>query len=309
MNIEDIDRKLDRICTLGLVYNDEIFSATKSVDSTIPVFMRNEDDKSYLTINFPRSFADGARNRQFLSKFKAKETGTHYVISERINHIEEWKILNKIMETPSVVVNRMNIKDGIFKINIRYSSHHSEAISDLLSQFVSNGFGNIENMGLSKGILHELSVLNNIFELGMMGVTIKLTSDERKNFSFIGENDFGETCNNLINEGKIKALDYAVEQTDSTQSKIVDPEHRIYQVQIFDPIIAKWRGDMNEFPVIRFRQFLRLRRDRLNILTIMPKNQIELAYRAFFGSMITSSEKRGFLEFSSDFDIDILKNF
>lgn len=309
MNIEGMDLKLDRICTLDLLYDNEIFVASRAVEDTIPVSMSSEEDKAYLYINFPHSFADILRNKQFLSKFKAKETGTHYVISERINHIEEWKIINKIMEMPSVVVNRMDIKDGVFEINIRYSSRYSETLSDLVSQFVSNGSGSIENMGLSKGILHELSVLNDLFKLGMMEVSVKLTADERKAFSFIGENDFGESCNNLINNKFIKAIVYSDEKLDSPHAEILDSEKMIYQVQILDQILAKWRSDMNQFPVIRFRQFLRLKSDRLKVLTVMPKSQIDLAYKAFFDSMGTPSEKRGILEFSSDFDIDVLKQF
>ncbi len=309
MNIEGIDLKLDRVCTLGLLYNNEIFGATKSVEGAIPVFIRNEGDKSYLHINFPRSFADVARNRQFLSKFNAKESGTHYVINEKINHIEEWQILNKIMEAPSVVVNRMDIKDGIFEINMRYSSYYSETISDLVSQFIANGFGSIENMGLSKGILHELEVLNDMFELGMIEISVKFTADERKAFSFIGENDFGESRNNLLNNELIQALVYADEKINSTNAEIIESENKIYQVELLDPLLAKWRNDMNQFPVIRFRQFLRLKKDRLNVLTVMPKSQIDLACKSFFDSMDASIPKRGVLEFSSDFDIDILKQF
>lgn len=309
MNIESMNFKLDRVCTLELLYDNEIFIASRAVESMIPVFMSNEDDKTYLHINFPRSFADVLRNRQFLSKFKAKETGTHYVITERINHREEWKVINKIMEMPSVVVNRMDINDGVIQINIRYSSHYSETLSDLVSQFISNGFGSIENMGFSKGIIHELSVLNDMFKLGMIQVSVKLTADERKAFSFIRENDFGEACNNLLNNELIRALVYSDEKKDSPNAKIIDSETMIYQVQIYDQILARWRSDMNKLPVIRFRQFLRLKEDRLNVLTVMPKSQVNIASRAFFDSMDRSSEKRGFLEFSSDFDVEVLKQF
>ncbi len=309
MNIDDIDLKLDRVCTLELVYDSEIFVASRAIENAIPAFMRQEDDISYLLINFPKSFAEVQKNRLFLGRFKAVETGTHYVINERINHIEEWKVLTKIMELPSVVVNRMDINDGLFEINLRYSSHYSENLSSFISQFVENGLGRINNMGPSIGILQELNVIDKMFKLGILQVSIKLTSDQRRLFSFIGETDFGESCNNLINNDLIRALIYADDKIDNSNAEIVDIENRIYQVQLLDPILAKWRGKMNEFPVVRFRQFLRLKKDRLIILTVLPNNQIDVAYKAFFDSLDPADKNRAFLEFSSGFDIRILEEF
>ena len=214
-----------------------------------------------------------------------------------------------IMNSPSVVVNRMDISNGAFEISIRFSSKYSELLSRMFSDFTLDEIGRIKNVGPSKGIIYELEELQKTFDLGMTQISIHLSSEERKFLSHIETTDFGESCNNLINEESVRALIYADRNVDSDYLKLLDEKRGVYQISIMDPIITQWRRSMNEFPVVRFRQFLRLKDESIKILTVLPKNQLDLSYKTFFRAIENTSDQRAYLEFASDYDYQILKEF
>ena len=136
MHFADIDKILDRRMVLTMKQDNEIFLASREIEARIPINILEEGDEKYMLINFPSSFGDVQKNRIFLKKYDAKNIGSHYVIRERINHVEKWKYIHEIMNLPSVVVNRINLKGGLIAFYFRYHHSVNNKISNVIQYFL-----------------------------------------------------------------------------------------------------------------------------------------------------------------------------
>lgn len=157
MHFNDIDKILDRRLVLTMKQDNEISRASKEVDARIPVGISEEHSGKIMLISFPRSFDETQQHRIFLKKYDARNIGTHYVIKFRLNLLEKWKCIEDIINTPSVVVDRINLKEGNLALHLRY--HHSvqNRISNLLSyytNFSNDEEGEIGTMDPSPGIIN-----------------------------------------------------------------------------------------------------------------------------------------------------------
>ena len=308
MHFADIDKILDRRVVLTMKQDNEIFLASREIEARIPINILEEENKKYMLINFPSSFGEVQKNRIFLKKYDAKNIGSHYVIRERINHVEKWKYIQEIMNLPSVVVNRINLKGGLIAFYFRY--HHSvkNKISNILSNYTDGDDGQIETMDPSPGILKILDRLDQFYSLGMVQVSIPLTEEERTLVGFVRDDFIGESTNNLISGNGINAIVYTGETVENPQLNEIYGESGLYGMNLIDNTLQGWREKLNRIPVIRFRQFLRIRNDNLHILTLLPYSQTDLAYRAFFEEICESNRHNATLDFVSKYDRNIIMN-
>ena len=318
MHFADIDKILDRRMVLTMKQDNEIFLASREIEARIPINILEEGDKKYMLINFPSSFGEVQKNRIFLKKYDAKNIGTNYVIRERINHVEKWKYIQEIMNLPSVVVNRINLKGGLIAFYFRY--HHSvkNKISNILSNYTDGDDGQIETMDPSPGILKILDRLDQFYSLGMVQVSIPLTEEERTlvgfvRDDFIGESTnnliIGESTNNLISGNGINAIVYTGEPVENPQLNEIYGESGLYGMNLKDNTLQGWREKLNRIPVIRFRQFLRIRNNDLHILTLLPYSQTDLDYRAFFEEICENNRHNATLDFVSKYDRSVILDF
>ncbi len=309
MRIADIDKILDRRMVLTMKQDNEIFLASREIEARIPINIIEEEDKKYMLINFPSSFGEVQKNRIFLKKYNAKNIGSHYVIKERINHVEKWKYIQEIMNLPSVVVNRINLKGGLIAFYFRY--HHSvkNKISNILSGYTDGDEAQIETMDPSPGILKILDRLDQFYSLGMVQVSIPLTEEERNLVGFVRDDFIGESTNSLISGNGINAIVYTGGTVENPHLNEIYGESGLYEMSLKDNTLMGWREKLNRIPVIRFRQFIRILNHDLHILTLLPYSQTDLAYRAFFEELSESNRKDASLDFTCKYNRNVMENF
>ena len=80
-------------------------------------------------------------------------------------------------------------------------------------------------------------------------------------------------------------------------------------MNLIDSTLQGWREKLNRIPVIRFRQFLRIRNNDLHILTLLPYSQTDLAYRAFFEEIGESNRNNATLDFVSKYERSVILEF
>lgn len=309
MHFADIDKILDRRMVLTMKQDNEIFQASKEIEARIPINILEEDDKKYILINFPGSFGEVQKNKIFLKKYEAKNIGSHYVIKERINHVDKWKYINEIMNVPSVVVNRINLKQGLIAFYFRF--HHSvkNVISNILSNYTDGEDGWIETMDQTPGILKILDRLDQFYSLGMIQVSVPLSEEERKEVGFIRDDFIGESKNNFRSGNGISAIVYTGGVINNPHLDEIDGNYGLYSMNLEDQTLLGWREKLNTIPVIRFRQFVRIRNNELHILTLLPYSQIDLAYGAFFEEIGEINRHDATLYFASKYDRNIILDF
>ncbi len=309
MDFGDIDRVLDRRMVLTMKQDNEIFQASREVNARIPVTISDEEGKKFLYINFPGSFGEPQKNRIFLKRYDAKNIGSHYVIKSRINHVDKWRYINDLINVPSVVVNRINLKDGLLAFYFRY--HHSvkNRISCILSKYTDGEEGQIESIGPSPGLLSILDRMQEVFTLGM--IQISMPVDDNKDFSehFLKEGYISESASNIHLDHGLKAVIYTGSRVDDKTLVEIDGNSGIYSVNFEDPILTEWRNRMMEIPVIRFRQFMRVEGNELKVITLLPYSQMDQAYRSFFQTMEGTGRDDISLDFSLKYNREIMLSF
>ncbi|MCL6014219.1 MAG: hypothetical protein M1323_01160 [Candidatus Thermoplasmatota archaeon] len=309
MDFGDIDRVLDRRMVLTMKQDNEIFQASREVNARIPVTISDEQGKKFLFINFPGSFGEPQKNRIFLKKYDAKNIGTHYVIKSRINHVDKWKYINDLINVPSVVVNRINLKDGLLAFYFRY--HHSvkNRISCILSKYTDGEEGQIETIGPTPGLISIMDRMHEVFTLGMIQISIPVNDHRNFNEKFLKEGYISESSNNIHSGHGLSAIIYTGSAVDDNTLNVIDSKSGIYSVNFEDPMLTEWRNRMMDIPVIRFRQFMRIVDNELKVITMLPYSQIDQAYRSFFQTMEKTGNEDISLDFSLKYNREIMLSF
>ncbi len=82
------------------------------MEERIPAYTFTEEDKTYLRLFFPKTGKSNPALSPILSRNNMIEKRSYYSITERINNVEGMRMVARLLETPSVVLNNTYLLKG-----------------------------------------------------------------------------------------------------------------------------------------------------------------------------------------------------
>ena len=179
MLVRDIDRKLDMRVILRVRQNTELFDLTREIKGKFPVFLFGRDGEIWMSTYFPKEIKSN-KLEIALKKFRGIEKENSFVIDSRINNVKDLKIINKLMEIPSFIVNRSDMNNGFLNIYARFHSSQLSMISEDLSAYTEDVENSrVEWLGPNPGIIKTMDLINSEYPVSIVTYIIKLNGEDR----------------------------------------------------------------------------------------------------------------------------------
>lgn len=269
MLIREIDRKLDMNLNLRVRQDTEFFEATRYIKEKLPVYVYGKDGQSWMSTYFPKQKGNNDLELM-INNFKPSEREDSFVVDTRINNAQELAIVGKLMDIPSFMINRSDIKDGFLNIYSRFHSSQIGRVSHLLAEYTFyRENSRIDWMGPSSGIINDIESIN--LEYPVSVVTFEMPADQNeRNIRMLGNESqmVAEAKNNQSENGNFRAVLYSNEEIEGFSP--IDPKNFIYELQFDIPDISLIREEANKQHIIRNRYFIKLKDGRLEVTVFLP---------------------------------------
>ncbi len=285
MLVRDIDRKLDMRVILRLRQNTELFNLTRELKGKFPVFLFNRDEETWMSTYFPKE----QRNQRLeivLKKLQGIEKENSFVIDSRINNVKDLRIVNKLIEIPSFIINRSDMNNGFLNIYARFHSTNLPDVSENLSAYT----GDVENsrvewLGPNPGIMKTMDLINSEYPVSLVTYVVKLEG-ENKALSELAHNanTLVEIKNSQMSDGKFQAVMYS--NSDLTKLikgvNVISKEDGIFEMPLTDEILESVRDASNRDHIMRLRFFIKPEDGNLEVTVFLPSSLLYEYYSVLY---------------------------
>ncbi|OWP56704.1 MAG: hypothetical protein B2I17_04415 [Thermoplasmatales archaeon B_DKE] len=157
MLIGEVDRLLDRQCTVSFTNDYQIFEISRKfgIKASSIVLLNSDNIEVFFYI---QKGAERFREvKILLDAMNAREIYGNWVFSSKSDRYEELSIVSELIQVPSVSIDGIYLNEGYLSVNFRFHSHFNELVSPIVSSYVSK-FQNfqIKRMGPSPGLINIL---------------------------------------------------------------------------------------------------------------------------------------------------------
>jgi len=273
MLVRDIDRKLDMQLIFHVREDTELFNMTKNMKEKFPVFIFGLGDETWMSTYFPK-IAGSNRLDVIMKKFRGIERDKAYVIDSRINSVRELKIISKLVEIPSFVINRSDMNDGFLNISARFHSSQMPLVSNEISKNTEDIQNlRVEWLGPNPGIMRTIDQINSEYPISLVTyINIIDENDEIVSELTSNVDTMAEIKNSKISEGMFRAVLYT--NSPSVESiKGVTPiskKEGIFELDIRTELLAKIRDASNRDHLMRIRYFVKPNDGNLEVTVFLP---------------------------------------
>ena len=280
MLIREVDHKLGLSCKLSLTQEATSFRYLSKLESIFPAFLYMQEDKTYLRTYVSKKTPNINAISSFLPVLRAVEKSECYIIDERINHIGEMKIIDKLVSVNSVVISGIFVAAGALQFRFAFHDNYLDEISDLLSQYTKNqSTTKILDLGPAMGFIDSIKSISSMMPLTVVGYRVPISSDEDLPFETTDEK-------NLLIEVKSATDSYEtflgvvysgqdlVGISDKGFTQISKEEH-IYQAVLGNPTLFEIRKLSNERKIPRVALFVRVDGHHLAITAFIPSTMLD----------------------------------
>ena len=273
MLVRDIDRKLDMRVILRVRQNTELFDLTREIKGKFPVFLFGRDGETWMSTYFPKETKSN-KLEIALKKFRGIEKENSFVIDSRINNVKDLKIINKLMEIPSFIVNRSDMNNGFLNVYARFHSTQLSMVSENLSVYTEDiENSRVEWLGPNPGIIKTMDLINSEYPVSVVTYIIKLNGEDRT-MSELAHNvdSMAEMKNSQMSDGKFKAVLYS----NSTSAGLIEgvnaisKDDGIFELETGNDILATIRDASNSDHIMRLRYFVKPRDGNLEVTVFLP---------------------------------------
>ncbi|MHB1708442.1 MAG: hypothetical protein ACYCT2_03060 [Thermoplasmataceae archaeon] len=273
MLVRDIDRKLDMRVILRVRQNTELFDLTREIKGKFPVFLFGRDGETWMSTYFPKETKSN-KLEIALKKFRGIEKENSFVIDSRINNVKDLKIINKLMEIPSFIINRSDMNNGFLNVYARFHSSQLPMVSENLSAYTEDMENSrVEWLGPNPGIMKTMDLINSEYPVSVVTYTIRLNGEDRT-MSELAHNvdSMAEIKNSQMSDGRFKAVLYSnsasaglIEGVDA-----ISKDDGIFELETGNDILANIRDASNSDHIMRLRYFVKPRDGNLEVTVFLP---------------------------------------
>ena len=273
MLVRDIDRKLDMRVILRIRQNTELFDLTKEIKGKFPVFLFGRDGETWMSTYFPKETKSN-KLEIALKKFRGIEKENSFVIDSRINNVKDLKIINKLMEIPSFIINRSDMNNGFLNVYARFHSSQLSMVSENLSVYTEDiENSRVEWLGPNPGIIKTMDLINSEYPVSVVTYIIKLNGEDRT-MSELAHNvdSMAEMKNSQMSDGKFKAVLYSNSASAGLIEGVnaISKDDGIFELETGNDILATIRDASNSDHIMRLRYFVKPRDGNLEVTVFLP---------------------------------------
>lgn len=283
MIVRDIDKRLDMRLVLRLRQTTEFFDATKMRSDTLPVFIFQNGEKTFLNTYFPKGKSRGNIDL-VLRKFDAVEMEDSFVTTTRINNVHDLAIINELHDLPSVVLNRADMSNGYLNIFMRFHSNESRKVSSILSKYIEDKENSrVEWLGPSPGIIYIMNLINSEYPVSV--VTFEIDDESGSSMGLLGSDDSIAEVKGADQNDGLRSILYGRRGSASTlplQAEEVSRNDEVYSFSFENRFLSRVRERSNEARIIRMRFFVRQHKGRVQASVFLPTSQVYDYYTILF---------------------------
>ena len=273
MLVRDIDRKLDMRVILRVRQNTELFDLTREIKGKFPVFLFGRDGEIWMSTYFPKETRSN-KLEIALKKFRGIEKENSFVIDSRINNVKDLKIINKLMEIPSFIINRSDMNNGFLNVYARFHSSQLSMVSENLSVYTEDiENSRVEWLGPNPGIIKTMDLINSEYPVSVVTYIIKLNGEDRT-MSELAHNvdSMAEMKNSQMSDGKFKAVLYSNSASAGLIEGVnaISKDDGIFELETGNDILATIRDASNSDHIMRLRYFVKPRDGNLEVTVFLP---------------------------------------
>ena len=273
MLVRDIDRKLDMRVILRVRQNTELFDLTREIKGKFPVFLFGRDGEIWMSTYFPKETRSN-KLEIALKKFRGIEKENSFVIDSRINNVKDLRIINKLMEIPSFIINRSDMNNGFLNVYARFHSSQLSMVSENLSAYTEDVENSrVEWLGPNPGIIKTMDLINSEYPVSIVTYIIMLNGEDRT-MSELAHNvdSMAEIKNSQMNNGKFKAVLYSNSASAGLIEGVnaISKDDGIFELETGNNILAMIRDASNSDHIMRLRYFVKPRDGNLEVTVFLP---------------------------------------
>ena len=253
--------------------NTELFDLTKEIKGKFPVFLFGRDGETWMSTYFPKETKSN-KLEIALKKFRGIEKENSFVIDSRINNVKDLKIINKLMEIPSFIINRSDMNNGFLNVYARFHSSQLSMVSENLSVYTEDiENSRIEWLGPNPGIIKTMDLINSEYPVSVVTYIIKLNGEDRT-MSELAHNvdSMAEMKNSQMSDGKFKAVLYSNSASAGLIEGVnaISKDDGIFELETGNDILATIRDASNSDHIMRLRYFVKPRDGNLEVTVFLP---------------------------------------
>lgn len=273
MLVRDIDRKLDMRVILRVRQNTELFDLTREIKGKFPVFLFGRDGETWMSTYFPKETKSN-KLEIALKKFHGIEKENSFVIDSRINNVKDLKIINKLMEIPSFIINRSDMNNGFLNVYARFHSSQLSLVSEDLSAYTEDVENSrVEWLGPNPGIIKTMDLINSEYPVSVVTYIIRLNGEDRT-MSELAHNvdSMAEIKNSQMKDGKFKAVLYSNSASAGLIEGVnaISKDDGIFELETGNEILGMIRDVSNRDHIMRLRYFIKPREGNLEVTVFLP---------------------------------------
>lgn len=283
VRVNDIDKHLDMRLVLRLRQDTELFSATANFSKPLPVFIYENEGKMFMSTYFPKQ-TDRNDMSLLLRKFEADEKEDSFVTTTRINNVKDLAIIRKLLDLPSMTLNRADISSGFLNVYARFHSCNLDEVSHILSEYTSDRANSrVEWLGPSPGIIQIMDLINSQYPISL--VTYEISDDDNSPHSLSKAGNVLVEVKGADSESEFSSILYAdpweMDRLPEGTTKI-SPDERVHSFTFSNRFLGMVRDRSNRAHIIRMRFFVKPLNGKLEVSTFLPTSQVYEYYSILY---------------------------
>ena len=308
MKISEVHAKLDRRCVIAIRQHSGIFELLARMDQRIPAYTFVEDDRTYIQLFFPKSGKPNQIMAPILSRKDLVEKRSYYSITERINNVEGMKVVGRLLEAPSVVLNNAYLLKDELYLDFRFHGNRLHVINDILSGVIGkNQSFRIVQLTQARSLRDRMEAMHSQTPLAVVRYSVPIPLDNPL-MGYMAENHpdaVAEIEGRSINDEGIKILLYTSKPMESGRAEVISSEDNVYETYVYEKSLVEGRIRANEVRIPRIAFFLNMENGRLYDTTFVPAAEADEYVSIMMNSLMLDHDTHPLLEYYSELDEEV----
>ncbi len=275
MLLDDVDRKLDMLCIIGLRLRNPWFEMASNIPGSISARIGESSGSMVLQFLFQKRKLSRNAIATIRANPSAIEEENHYLVSENINDEGIKSVLDEGMAIKSVILSGSYLEEGELRLRYRFHNSDTGEISRLIGGVRKLGDASrVIYLGPSRGIKANLEDIALNVPLSAVKFRIRMAnlphsvSADGKPVEYIGESEVREAKGK-----KPKVILYSSDHVDWPEP--ISESDNIYLLDAIDPFTLKLSASIQDKGIPVMASFGRITGSMLELAVILPTPDVE----------------------------------
>lgn len=275
MLVNEVDRLLDKQCSLSFTNDYQIFEISRKFGIRAPSIVLIDHDKIEVLFYIQRGAEKYREVKIFLDSLDAKDFYGNWVVSSKTDSYDELSVVQELTRIPSFSMDGIYLDQGNLHLQFRFHSNFNEPLSTVLGHYVSK-FPNfhIQRLGPSPGLFQILKNAATYVPLSQIStVNVHGTGPVEENplgTDWIREVKFIST------DGLIHAIYKAGSASEKLERKVtaISPDEGIYEATTENEFVDFYSRRTNNDAISSFSRIQSAKGNTLVSSSIFPRSYL-----------------------------------